>query len=218
MEGYFRELIPAVAHLVDTSQIGHQIMQATEDMIRNEDANLTNEEVFKQSFFALTDISEEDIWPIFDEFYRDRFARLQHLTQPNPISREICRTAAGKGYQLVLATNPIFPEQAIRHRMAWAGIDDIPFRLVTTMETSHYCKPNPKYFVEIMDKLDVTPFQCMMFGNDVQEDGVAGKIGMQTYLVTDWLIDRGIGHLEFTHQGTLVDVLSFVQALPDVRR
>ncbi len=64
--------------------------------------------------------------------------------------------ARRQGYKLVLATNPIFPGVAIRHRMRWAGIDDIPFRLVTTMEDMHFCKPNPKYYVEIVDMLDLS--------------------------------------------------------------
>ncbi|MDQ0190736.1 HAD hydrolase-like protein [Alicyclobacillus cycloheptanicus] len=216
LKGYFEALVPRIAHLVDRRKIVDQIMQATQAMMLNEDASFTNEEVFKASFFRIVDVPEEQIWPIFDAFYREAFGELRHLTQPSPISREICRTAVDKGYQLVLATNPIFPEQAVRHRMAWAGIEDIPFDLVTVMETSHFCKPNPKYYVEIMDKLGVTPSQCMMFGNDIQEDGVAGTLGMQTFLVTDWLVDHGAPHIAFTHQGTLADVRTFVQSLPDM--
>jgi FMN phosphatase YigB (HAD superfamily) len=216
MEGYFQALVPHLAHVVDKERIVQQIWKATMDMIENEDPDQLNIDVFKRSFFAETGLEEAQIWPLFDEFYENVFGNLRHLTQPTDISREICRIALDKGYELVLATNPIFPELAIRHRMRWAGIDDIPFRLVTTMENSRYCKPNPKYYVEILDKLDRSPFECMMFGNDVQEDGVAGKIGMQTFLVTDHLIDRGRGHLEFTHHGRLADVLRFVQDLPAV--
>lgn len=214
MKGYFGALVPEIRHLVNRSQIVEQIWSATKDTVKNESPDLTNMEAFKQSFFSKTGIREEDIWPIFDRFYEDTFGMLQHLTQPSPISREICRTAVDKGYQLVLATNPIFPERAIRHRMEWAGIDDIPFKLVTVMENMHYCKPNPKYFVEILDLVDASPFEAMMFGNDIQEDGVAGKLGMQTFLVKDFVIDHELGHIEFTHEGTLEDVLGFVRDLP----
>lgn len=216
MKGYFHALLPTVAHLLEVEKAPVQILGATETMIQNEDPNLTNEDAFKAAFFSQVEVRESDIWPVFESFYREAFADLRNLSQPSPISREICRTALDKGYQIVLATNPIFPETAIRHRMDWAGIGDLPFALVTTMEDFHFCKPSPKYFVEILDRLGVTPFECMMFGNDVQEDGVSGKLGMETYLVTDYLIDRGVGHLEFSHRGSLTDALAFVEALPQL--
>lgn len=216
MKGYFAALLPQIQHLVDKEQIVTQIWTSTTAAIRNEDPALTNMDAFKQSFFASTGIREDDIWPIFELFYEQSFSDLKHLTNPTPISQEICRTAVDKGYQLVLATNPVFPERAIRHRMEWAGVGNIPFKLVTTMEEMHFCKPNPKYFIEILDRVESSPFEAMMFGNDVQEDGVAGKLGLQTYLVKDQVIDRGIGHLDFTHEGYLTDALTFVQQLPRV--
>lgn len=216
MKGYFGALLPEIEHLVDKNRIIQQILHSTEETVRNEDPEVTNMDVFKRSFFASTGIREHDIWPVFERFYEETFAGLQHLTSPSPIAREICRTAVEKGYQLVLATNPIFPERAIRHRMDWAGIGDVPFELVTTMEKMHYCKPNPKYYVEILDILKASPVEAMMLGNDVQEDGVAGKLGMQTFLVKDFVIDHERGHVEFTHEGSLADVLSFVHKLPRV--
>lgn len=214
MKGYFKALLPSIASVTNPETIVNQIWKSTHQMVSNEDATMTNLDVFRQSFLGDTGLQESDIWPLFDRFYEESFADLHHLTQPTKISREICRTAHDKGYKLVLATNPIFPEAATKHRMKWAGIDDIPFELVTTMEYMHFCKPNPKYFIEILDMIDESPFHCMMFGNDVQEDGVAGKLGMQTYLVNDYKIDRGLGHLEFTHEGTLEDALKFVEGLP----
>ncbi|MCF8563890.1 HAD family hydrolase [Alicyclobacillus tolerans] len=214
LKGYFKALIPHIAHLVEPDKIAGQILQATEEMVANEDPQLTNMEAFQRSFVRLTGIPIDSIWPVFDRFYEEAFAELQHLTSPSDIAREICRTAVEKGYKLVLATNPIFPESAIRHRMRWAGIDGIPFALVTSMEHMHYCKPSPKYFLEILDLVDSQPFESIMIGNDAQEDGVAGKLGMQTFLVKDFLIDRGLGHVDFSHEGTLADVLTFVQDLP----
>lgn len=214
MRGYFSALVPRVAHLIDHERFVRAIWSATESMVRNEDPGLTNMDKFKLAFFAAANVEESEIWPIFEAFYVGPFDELRHLTQPSPISREICRVAVDKGYQLVLATNPIFPREAVERRMAWGGIGDVPFQLVTTMEDMHYCKPSPKYYMEITERLQVSPHECMMFGNDVQEDGVAGKLGMQTYLVDDFVIDRGVGHIEFSHRGSLADALAFVQALP----
>lgn len=215
MRAYFGKLIPQIAHLIDPQVVVQEVMVATKQMIENESASTTNVEAFKDAFFRRTNVTEEEIWPIFDRFYHSQFAELKEFTYPNLISREICRMAVLKGYKLVLATNPIFPDEAVRHRMKWAGIADIRFDLVTTMEHMHYCKPNPKYYLEILDRVDSLPSESMMFGNDVQEDGVAGNVGMETFLVDDCLIDRSLGHFEFTHRGSLEAALAFVEALPD---
>ncbi|QSO48222.1 HAD family hydrolase [Alicyclobacillus mengziensis] len=216
MHGYFHALLPEIAHLVNPGEIAGQILTATQQMVENEDPDVANIDAFKKFFFGTVDVKEEQIWPIFDTFYQGKFGELSGFTQPSPISREICRSALSKGYELVLATNPIFPDNAVRHRMNWAGIGEIPFKLVTTMEHMHFCKPSPKYYLEILDRIERTPDECMMIGNDVQEDGVAGKLGMETFLVRDFVIDRGLGHTDFTHEGSLEDVLAFVEGLPDL--
>lgn len=216
MHNYFRALVPAIAPFVDKNQAVAHIMTCTKEMIRNEEPQRTNEQVFWESLQGTTEVSLTPLRQAVDEFYRSQFAQLQVSARFTPLAREICDLADGKGYTLVLATNPVFPEVAIRQRMDWAGIEMIPFALVTTMEDMHFCKPSPKYFLEISDKIGIPPEECMMIGNDVQEDGVAGKLGMETFLVTDELLDRGMGHWEFTHQGTLADLLSFVQDLPEL--
>lgn len=217
LSGYFGALLPTIAHLGNPKELQRVIWKATERAMLDENPGVTNEDAFKVAFGELSDVSLDVIWPYFDEFYAGTFGTLRHYTQPTDISREICRTAVEKGYQLAVATNPVFPEVAIRHRLRWAGLDDIPFALVTAMENMHFCKPNPKYYIEMMTKLDANPDECMMFGNDIQEDGVAANVGMQTFLVTDCLIDNGKGSFDFTEQGSWQDALEFVRRLPVVQ-
>ncbi len=50
-----------------------------------------------------------------------------------------------------------------------------------------------------------------MIGNDLQEDMVAQKIGMKTYLVTDCLLDRGEPSYKPDEQGTLSELLQAVR-------
>lgn len=217
MYGYFQALVAKLEGIVTQEELISKIWASTKEMIENENSNVTNIEKFKTSFFLSTGLEESKIWPIFDDFYKTEFYTLRQLTNPTTIAREICRTALDKGYQVIVATNPIFPQEAIEARLMWAGIQDLPFTLVTTMENMHYCKPNPKYFIEILERIQRLPNQCMMFGNDVQEDGVAEKIGIETFLVDDYLIDRNIGHIEFSHRGSFMDVLKFVENLPRIK-
>jgi FMN phosphatase YigB (HAD superfamily) len=90
----------------------------------------------------------------------------------------------------VLATQPIFPEVAVRQRMAWAGIVDLAFALVTTYETSHACKPHPEHFTDVAATIRCVPDECLSIGNDGIEDAVARRLGMETCLVTDFLTNR----------------------------
>ena len=43
------------------------------------------------------------------------------------------------------------------NRIRWAGIDAEDFEVITTYETYHYCKPNPKYFQEVMEEFGLNP-------------------------------------------------------------
>lgn len=94
------------------------------------------------------------------------------------------------GSEPVLATNPLFPAIATESRMIWAGLCPGDFVLYTTYENSHYCKPNLKYYEEILDKLECKSEECLMVGNDVTEDMIAETLGMQVFLLTDCLLNR----------------------------
>lgn len=214
--GYFKQLVPSMAHLVEPETFLAQLMKSTEFMVRNDEADRTNEEVFKHHFLSGVQGKEADFWPTVEAFYANEFGELSHLTQPTGLARMICEAALAKGYKLVLATNPLFPRVATEHRMRWAHLEDLPFELVTTYENSHFCKPNPNYYREIVQKIGATPESCMMIGNDAFEDGIAGTLGMQTYLVTDCLKESE-KQLPFTHKGTLEDLLRFVrEELPHI--
>lgn len=213
-KGYLKHLVPRMVHLIDKDKVIDMIWASTETMVRSEDLQKTNEQVFKEHFLQTSGLAEEDIWPILLDFYQGEFRDLSHLTQPTQLSRQVVQAAIDKGYDVVVATNPLFPRTAIEARMEWAGIADLPFKLVTTLEEMHACKPNPSYYREILQLIGRKPEECMMIGNDAYEDMVAGKLGMQTYLVTDCLIERNRLSDLITHEGTMDDLLAFIKSLP----
>ncbi|GAX91959.1 HAD family hydrolase [Effusibacillus lacus] len=216
-KGYFKHLIPRVMHLIDQDKFIKQLWASTEAMVRSDDASRTNEQVFKEDFLGKSGIREEEIWPILVDFYQGEFHQLSHLTSPTPLARKAVETAMEKGYSVVLATNPLFPRAAIEARMKWANIEDLPFELVTTLEEMHFCKPNLSYYKEILQKIGRKPDECMMIGNDGFEDMIAGKLGMQTYLVTDCLIERNLLSDPIHQQGTMENLLEFIKGLPDLK-
>ena len=90
---------------------------------------------------------------------------------------------------MILASNPLFPEAAQKKRMQWAGVDISDFEYITTYENSHFCKPNPQYYAEILKVIGCDAKECLMVGNDAKEDLVAGEAGLHTFLLTDCMIN-----------------------------
>ena len=65
------------------------------------------------------------------------------------------------------------------------------FDLVTDYANSCHSKPNPAYYLDILDQFHLDPAQCLMIGNDVQEDvEAAAAAGIPAWLLTDHVINR----------------------------
>ena len=83
---------------------------------------------------------------------------------------------------------------ALEQRLAWAGLGDFDFELITSYEIMHFCKPHPEYYQEILSLIGLSAEECLMVGNDIGEDLPAGTIGMKTFLVENMLIDNGASY------------------------
>ncbi len=166
------------------------LLVSTEAMVRSIDGRLTNQEVFMKDFLDRTQFKIEEILPIFDEFYVTQFPLLEKHVQPTDLSRAIIETALDQGRRIVIATNPLFPKTAVVERLRWVNIDDFEYELITSYENSRFSKPHIQYYREILDKLEIAPEDTIMVGNDMQEDMVAGELGVRTYLVQDYLLNR----------------------------
>ncbi len=191
----------------------HQLLASTHAMVENTNGALTNKEVFYAHFFGNTGLDPCQIEPVFHDFYANQFPLLKSTSHATKLSHAMLTCAHEIGFGLVLATNPIFPAIAIKERMRWAEIDDIPFALVTTYEEMHYCKPQRAYYEEILNLIGAQPKDCLMVGNDPWEDLVAGQLGMKTYLVTDCLVERPEMATTPDYIGSLEELFSFVRSL-----
>jgi HAD superfamily hydrolase (TIGR01549 family) len=139
---------------------------------------------------------------LFLDYYRNEFQNVKDVCGFAPEARLIISTLQSAGKRVVLATNPLFPAIATLSRAKWAGLNPEDFALITTYENSAFCKPNPDYYREILGKLNLKPEECLMVGNDVQEDMVARSLGMEVFLLTDCIINRdGTDISQFPHGG-----------------
>ena len=216
---YFQALGEFVRDWIEPQRLFREIREATEALLQDRDVQLTNAEKFRRRFLRDDPALRDRLYPLFDRFYAERFDSLRTHAPAHPLARGAVEAALRMGMRVVVATNPVFPEAAIRRRLEWAGLGDVPFELVTTMENSHACKPHPEYFLEIVERLRVPPERCVMVGNDRDEDLVAARLGMRTYWVTDLPIDRGISQIVPDGQGPLASLPEWLAALarPDGR-
>jgi FMN phosphatase YigB (HAD superfamily) len=177
------------------------IWSGTQAMIGN-DGSKTNEEAFWQDFCKGFGEEARQDMPFFDEFYRKEFLQIQQICGFRPEAAQVIHRLQEKSFTIALATNPIFPAVATENRIRWAGLEPSDFALYTTYENSRFCKPNLAYYEDILAQLRVSPEECLMVGNDVAEDMVAQKLGMEVFLLTDCLSNKpGADIAQFAHGG-----------------
>ncbi|HSL93340.1 MAG TPA: HAD family hydrolase, partial [Bacillota bacterium] len=188
---------------------GH-VMESSVATMRDPSDDLTNKQKFMKRFIPRVGRSEEELLPRFDRFYREQFPVLARYAKPSPLARSLAESALTKGYGIVMATNPVFPREAVLERMRWAGILDLPWAHITSYEDTRYCKPNPKYFTEILETLGAVASRCLHIGNDMDEDFSASRVGLPVVMVSDFLINRDNKPLtDCLYYGTLSEVTAW---------
>lgn len=188
--GYFNRLVKKLAPLgYDPKKTVDGIWAGTAAMVKN-NGDCTNEQAFWNKFGEIFGEKAIKDKPVFDEYYRVEFQDVKTDCGFNTQAAGTVKKLKKDGFKLILATNPIFPAVATESRIKWAGLDKDDFLLYTTYENSHYCKPNPDYYREICEKLSLNPTECLMVGNDAEEDAAAEKLGMKVFLLTDCLINK----------------------------
>ena len=178
-KGYFKGLVMKLAPLgYDPKTLVDCVWRGTAAMVKN-DGTRPNAERFWETFAALN----PDVWDpaheaLTDSFYSNEFHAAKQFTGENPLAKGLIDALKADGYEVVLATNPLFPSVATEKRISWAGLDASDFELYTTYENSRFCKPNLEYYKEILNKINLSPEDVLMVGNDVSEDMIVKNMGM----------------------------------------
>ena len=188
------------------------VWAGTMAMIQNRGGK-TNEAVFWDDFASRYGDKAREDYPLFDAFYREEFDRVQQVCGFNPQAAETVQAIKDMGLRVALATNPIFPAVATEKRIRWAGLEPEDFEWFTTYENSTYCKPNPKYYLEVAQRLGVQPEECLMVGNDVGDDLPARETGMKAFLLTDCLINKDGEDISALPHGSFSELLAYVNQL-----
>lgn len=212
IKDYFGRLCKKMApYGYDPEKLPDAVWAGTKAMVMN-DGVKNNEEVFWDFFTKHVNVSEEDK-ALFDDFYANDFDEVKAVCGYNEKVPALIEAVKKMGFNQVLATNPLFPKIATRKRIAWAGLKEEDFITFTHYSNSHYCKPNPQYYQELLDRLDMKAEETLMIGNDVDEDMVAGTIGMKVFLVTDCMINKSNQSIDEYPHGDFDAALEYIKSL-----
>jgi HAD superfamily hydrolase (TIGR01549 family) len=183
-KAYIKKVAPIMSDIVAPHILWRMVLRSTRAALHN-NGDLTNKEVFFNTFTKGLEDKTAEIWNRFQQFYENEFDQLKSLVTANKGISEIFSLLTQKGIKIVIASNPFWPSLAMEKRMSWAGIFKEQVDLITHMENMHFCKPRLEYYQEICNKIMEDPEHCLMVGDDLVNDMIAGKTGMKTFLTTD---------------------------------
>ncbi|MFQ5407241.1 MAG: DinB family protein [Anaerolineales bacterium] len=201
-----------VAAVTSPERFASELLVGTRAMADNTDPARTLEEVFSSVFFPALGLSAETFRANIDDFYAGPYRALEAVVGRRPIAREVMEWAFSSGFEVVIATNPLFPLAALQQRLAWAGVEDYPYTLVTSPERMHFAKPNPAYFAEVLGLVGRRADQALVIGNDWRNDIHAAH---QAGIAAFWIASRSTKPPEpspgLVGQGDLGDFLAWAR-------
>jgi Predicted hydrolase (HAD superfamily) len=193
---------------------GHEIFEkAVYAMIAN-DGGATNADVFFGTIGRFSGIGSERLRELMDGFYNGAYKSIRASAQSEPRVPEVIKALKGKGYRLILSTNPLFPDIATNQRVEWAQLSPADFEYISYYDNSSFCKPNPGYYREILGKTGLRADECYIVGNDVREDMCAVALGFEGFSV-DRSPAGGFVTGAGMHQGRLCGVVGFCKKPAD---
>ncbi len=199
-------------HGFDGKEVAKATMQASYMMAKN-DGTKTNAQAFEEAFVELVPQGRQAL-EIFPQVYAQYYDPIKQITQANPYATQIVNLMREKAQNIVVATQPMFPIEAVEKRLSWTALDASMFDYVTTYDNSTFCKPSTGYYKEIMDKFGATPEETVMIGNDVNEDILPCKsLGVETFLVEDGLINIHNHDISNINKGNYPDLIKYLNTL-----
>ena len=186
---YFKLLCNKLSCLeYEPNKLTQTILKGTYVMMQN-NGSKTNEQAFWDYFVSVYGEEKLKDIPFFDSFYTNEFKKVKSICKENDKAKDLILFCKNNFDFVILATSPVFPKCAVLTRMDFINLKEEDFNLITTYEDFHYAKPNPNYFLEILNKFNLKPEEAIMFGNSELEDLYAAtNAGIKTYLVGDDIV------------------------------
>lgn len=214
VNGYFSLLCRKVANKIEPKAFVSAIWSGVKAM-GTSNGQVSNREAFWRDFESKTGLDRTYFETICDEFYAGDFKKAIAYTTANPLAKEAVLLSYKKAKHVVLATNPLFPLVAQKTRLSFIDLTADDFDYITAYEQQHYIKPDLRYYKSLLKQFDVKPSECLMIGNDENEDAYPCKeLGIDFYLVNDCRI-KSSQHPYNGINGSFSDLLDYLKGLDD---
>jgi FMN phosphatase YigB (HAD superfamily) len=217
LPAYLREISNYLAEYVEPSIMINALMVGTYRMLGNQNPECTLADVFYPFFYQKIQQTPRDINPAIERFYKEIFPQLKSLTRPIPAAVRMVEGALARGFNVAIATAPLFPRQAIQQRLTWAGFnpEKHPFALIPSMDVFHFAKPNPAYLAELLAQLGWPEDGAVMVGNDPQDDiRAAYGLGLPSYWIQKDGYQPPLGDEQPSGFGYHEDLLPWLDSTP----
>ncbi|HOH53260.1 MAG: HAD family hydrolase [Fervidobacterium sp.] len=179
MKAYFKNLSNYFG--IPFNEILTLVMESVNEAMKSTDGTKSLYMKFAEVFSKRTDKPFEYWAEKFTYFYENIFDQVESVIEPNLKLTNLIKSTNQK---LVFASNPLFPEIATVKRIKFAGLSPDNFVYVAHMENCRFAKPNPMFFKDIMDKLNILPQECVMIG-DSEFDRASEKVGIRFVHIAD---------------------------------
>ena len=214
MKDYFGRLLRRLIPLGYTPEVFHAAMQAGIAAMVKNDGSRTGEEAYWDAYVSVSGTDLDKELPVLDDFYSGEFDQVAASCGYTPKAAELVHSLKARGVRVILATNPLFPRIATEKRIRWAGLEPEDFEFFTTFEDIGFCKPNPAYYKEVLRRAGLDAADCLMVGNDVAEDMMAGAAaGLRGFLLTDCLINAPNADIEQFPHGSFEELNAYIDTL-----
>ena len=201
----------------DSERFAIALDEAFKAMLETEHRCL-NAEIFWQVFRSHAGDFAGAWCELVDRFYKEAFNSIGDDYNSNANASKAVNILKDKGYPLMLTTQPLFPIGAVHDRLAWSDVAPENFDYITTYDNSRLSKPHALYFQDCMDKAGVESHEVLMVGNHTVEDLGCLDLGIDAYIITDYMCNPVNLDLEAcagVEYGTMDEFVEYVQALPD---
>lgn len=154
------------------------VLGCVEEITRNPDGS-TNLERYMKCLGKRTSQCAEKWKELFMEFYESElFDSLKDTVKPVRKIVDLLKEKEKEG-KVVSGNEPCLS----KNRYFEATELDWIVRRRFSLDNGHgelpFCKPDPRYYLEICEKMRVSPEDCVMYGDDELNDGVCEKLGMK---------------------------------------
>ena len=213
IHSYFKRLVVRLTPMgYDGEKLVAAIWNGVAVMTGN-DGRATNRQAFWESFTEDMGIQALALEGLFEDFYATDFDGAREALREEADRGPLIRGLREKGYELILATNPVFPAVAVETRLGWVGLGGEDFDFITSYENCRHSKPNPDYYRDILKHIGRRPEECLMIGNNPVDDMAALQVGLSGFLVTDYLENPDGLPIDPYRHGTFQDLERFLNAL-----